>query len=290
MLLLLMQHKIFLYTIMAIVGLSVGSFCNVVIHRLPIMLHAMWRKESFEFLQQEATALLKKPFNLFVPRSQCQHCQRIIPALCNIPVISFLLLRGKCHKCHAKISWRYPAVELLCGIATLFVAYYFGISWQMAAVTVLTWGLIILVGIDFEHQLLPDSISLSLLWLGLLASACNLFTTPENAIYGAVFGYSSLWLIAKMFKLIRKQDGMGHGDFKLLAVFGAWLGWQVLPTILFIAAIAGSIVGVTMILRRKQSIATPISFGPYLAAAGWLMFFAGEKIILWPQHLIFIHS
>jgi len=271
------------YLIIALLGLGVGSFCNVVIYRLPIMLNRSWLMECSELLaqkQNQSTSHFSKTFNLLLPRSHCPKCNAQITFWQNIPLLSYIFLHGRCAKCHKKISWRYPLVELLCCGVTLFVFYYFGISLKTLALLPLSWALIVLVFIDFEQQLLPDNIVLPLLWLGLLVNAYDLFTTPKNAILGALFGYCSLWLIAKIFKLIRKREGMGHGDFKLLALFGAWfgLGWQ-LPMILFLSALIGSVVGISLILCSKHRYSVPIPFGPYLAVVGWIMFFMNSNLI-----------
>lgn len=284
-LLLLLSHKLYFYIIIAILGLAVGSFCNVVIYRLPIMLHDSWHKECLSFLKQESTTIAKI-FNLFVPRSHCPKCQQKVPAWHNIPLLSYLILRGKCHQCNKTISWRYPLVEILSCILSLIIAYRFGPSWQTAAIMVLTWALLILVFIDFSHQLLPDSITLGILWLGLLVNTFHLFTTPEQAILGAIFGYGSLWIVAKTFKLIRKQEGMGHGDFKLLALFGAWLGWEFLPAIILLSSLIGIVVGIALIVSRKHKYSSPMPFGPYLAIAGWIMFFCGQNIFSWYRILL----
>jgi leader peptidase (prepilin peptidase)/N-methyltransferase len=256
----------------SVLGLLVGSFLNVVIYRLPIMLKREWEQDCSEYLKQTAPSKCKG-FNLIIPRSHCPKCKIQISWWQNIPVVSYILLYGKCSHCRNIIHWRYPIVELLSCLATLLVALYFGISIQTLSLLILTWMLIAAVFIDIDHLLLPDSITLPLIWLGLLLNSEHIFVTPENAIIGAVSGYLFLWSIAYIFKLIRKVEGMGYGDFKLLAVFGAWLGWQILPVILFAAALIGGASGLIFILHKKKQFAEPIPFGPYLAVSGWLAFF-----------------
>jgi len=282
---LLATQKLYFYITIAVLGLAVGSFCNVVIYRLPIMLHNLWHDECLDFLKQKFPAKAKI-FNLFTPRSHCANCKQQISMWQNIPLLSYVLLRGKCSNCQEKISWRYPLVEVLSCVLSLAVAYKFGCSWQTAAGLLLTWILLMLVFIDFSHQLLPDSLTLGLLWLGLFANAFHLFVSPEQAIFGAICGYSSLWLIATAFKFLRKQEGMGHGDFKLLAMFGAWMGWQVLPAIVFISALVGLLIGISLIVCRKHKYSAPMPFGPYLALAGWMVFFLGPNFFTWYKFLL----
>ena len=261
-------------------GLLVGSFLNVVIYRLPIMLQREWEQDCSEYLKQ--TAPIKyKIFNLMTPRSHCPKCNIQISWWQNIPVISYILLHGKCSHCQTTIHWRYPITELLGCLTALLVAIHFGISIQTLSLLILTWALIAAVFIDLDHLLLPNNITLPLTWLGLLLNINHTFATPENAIIGATSGYLCLWSIAHIFKLIRKVEGMGYGDFKLLAVFGAWLGWQTLPLILFAAALIGGTNGLILILSKKNQFTKPIPFGPYLAISGWLAFFYGQNILNW---------
>jgi leader peptidase (prepilin peptidase) / N-methyltransferase len=268
-------------------GIAIGSFLNVVIYRLPIMLKNAWEQECRQYLKQIAPPFHEKIFNLFLPRSHCPNCKALIPFWANIPIISFFALKGKCYKCAANIAWRYPSVELLTGIASFLVAYHFGVTLQAAALLILTWGLITITLIDLEHMLIPDDISLALLWLGLLLNAStNLFTHAEYAIFGAMAAYASLWLIAYIFKLIRKIEGMGHGDFKLFAIFGAWFGVKMLLPIILIAALTGSIVAIAAILCKKHHFQKPLPFGPFLAFAGWLTIFFGDKLLAWYQSLL----
>ena len=264
-------------------GLIIGSFLNVIIYRLPIMLLHEWRKNC-----SEPTEPTSPVVNLATPRSHCPKCSALIPWQQNIPIISYILLKGKCKHCQTIIHWRYPIIELLSCLTAILVALYFGVSIKTLAILILTWALIAAVFIDFDYQLLPDNITLSLIRLGLLLNTQYIFTTPENAIIGAASGYLSLWFIAYIFKLIRKVDGMGYGDFKLLAAFGAWLGWQLLPMILFVASLVGSIIGLALVLSKKNQFMKPIPFGPYLAIAGWLAFFGGQNILHW--YLYIFHT
>ncbi len=262
-----------------LLGLIVGSFLNVIIHRLPIMLEQDWRVQCLEFLgQQEDSAGEKPPLTLSKPRSRCPHCNHQIKVIENIPLISYLFLRGRCSGCGASISIRYPLIELLTCLLSLAVAWRFGISSQTAAALLLTWALITLSMIDFDHKLLPDSITLPLLWLGLLLSLWGIFTTPESAIVGAVAGYLALWSVFQLFKLITGKEGMGFGDFKLLALFGGWLGWQYLPQIIMLSSLIGAIIGLTLVLLRGRDRNVPIPFGPYLAIAGWISLLWGDRI------------
>ena len=251
----------------ALFGLIVGSFLNVVIHRLPVMLEQEWRMEYAVSLGQPAPEVQR--FDLVVPRSRCPTCGHAITALENVPLLSYLVLRGRCSACHAPISPRYPAVELLTGLLSGWVAWHFGLGWQAAGALALTWGLIAMAGIDLETQLLPDRLTLPMLWLGLLFNLGGTFTDLRSAVIGAMAGYLSLWSIYHVFRLLTGKEGMGYGDFKLLALLGAWLGWQVLPVVVFLSAIVGAAVGISMLSLKRLQRDTPIPYGPYLAAAGW---------------------
>ena len=261
-----------------LVGLAVGSFLNVVAYRLPIMLDRSWRNECKELLELESTDKETERFNLSHPHSRCPHCGHRITALENIPVLSYLFLRGRCSECSQSISPRYPVVEAATGILTLVVAWHFGFSWQTAAALPLTWSLIALSLIDFDHQLLPDSIVLPLVWTGLLLSLFSVFSEPQAAIIGAAAGYLSLWGVFQLFKLLTGKEGMGYGDFKLLALFGAWLGWQYLFQVILISSLVGALVGIALIIFRGRDRTIPIPFGPYLATAGWISLLWGEQI------------
>ena len=260
-----------------VLGLLVGSFLNVVIHRLPIMMQRDWQAQAREFLQlPEAPA--GAAFNLFLPHSHCPHCDHEIRPWENIPLISWLALRGKCSSCKAPISKRYPLVELLCGVLSGFVAWHFGFSWEAGAMLLLTWGLLAMSMIDVDHQLLPDSLVLPLLWLGLIINSFGLFTSLSEALWGAVAGYLALWSVYWLFKLVTGKEGMGYGDFKLLAMLGAWGGWQVLPLTILLSSVVGAVLGTIMLRMQKAENGTPIPFGPYLAIAGWVALLWGDRI------------
>lgn len=265
----------------AILGLLVGSFLNVVIHRLPKILEREWQAQCAELLEQTAPSAGLPTFNLVTPRSRCPVCGHGITAVENIPLISYLALRGRCRKCGTRISARYPAVELLCGLLTGAVAWNFGFGLTAAGAMMLTWALIALSFIDFEHTLLPDNITLPFLWVGLGFNFFDVFTSLESAVLGAVAGYLALWSVYHLFKLLTGKEGMGYGDFKLLAVLGAWLGWQVLPVIILVSSIVGACVGLSLIALRSHDRDIPIPFGPYLAVAGWIAMLWGHDLIAW---------
>ena len=267
------------------VSLLIGSFLNVVIYRLPLMMEREWRDQCAEILEHDPPPETEK-FNLLVPRSRCSNCGALISALQNVPVVSYLILRGRCSHCSTLIGWRYPFVEFFTACCCALVAHHFGLGWEAAAAILLTYGLIALSGIDFDTQLLPDSIVLPLLWLGLLMSlahpqpgAMTLFVEPTAAIVGAAAGYLILWTVATLFRFATGRIGMGNGDFKLLALFGAWLGWEMLPLIILLSAGVGSVVGVSLIVFRGRDRQIPIPFGPYLAAAGWIAMLYGDGLM-----------
>lgn len=262
--------------VFAILGLVVGSFLNVVIYRLPVMMQRSWESQCQELLELEQTP--RERFDLLKPDSRCPHCGTAIGPLENIPVLSYLLQRGRCKHCNGPISVRYPLVELLTALLSGITAWHFGFGWAALFAVVLTWALIAMSFIDFDHQLLPDDITLPFLWLGMLLSLFGLFTNTSSAIIGAVAGYLSLWLVYQVFKLATGKEGMGYGDFKLFALFGAWLGWQTLPLILLLSSLVGAAVGITLILFRGRDRQLPIPFGPYLAAAGWIALLWGNEI------------
>lgn len=259
-----------------LVGLLVGSFLNVVIHRLPIMLQRSWRAQCAELEGGEAAAC--DTFNLMVPGSRCPRCGHPISAIENIPLLSYLIQKGACRHCRAPIALRYPLVEAASGLLTAAVAWHFGYGLPALAAMFLTWTLIALTAIDFDHQLLPDDITLPVLWLGLLLNLFGTFTDLRSALIGAVAGYLSLWAVFHLFRLLTGKEGMGYGDFKLLALLGAWLGWQMLPLIVLLSSLVGALVGVGLILLRGHDRNIPIPFGPYLAAAGWLTLMWGGEI------------
>ncbi|NLU13156.1 MAG: prepilin peptidase [Gammaproteobacteria bacterium] len=259
------------------VGLLIGSFLNVVIYRLPKMLMRDWRMQAREVLDlpEQADA---EPFNLILPNSSCPHCGHEIKPWENIPLVSWLLLRGKCSGCKKAISIRYPLVELACGLFSAVIAWQFGVSWEALAMLVLTWGLLSMSLIDADHQILPDVLVLPLLWLGLILNSFGFFTSLSDALWGAVIGYMSLWSIFWLFKLITGKEGMGYGDFKLLALIGAWGGWQVLPLTILLSSVLGAVIGIIILRLQRNGYNKPIPFGPYLAAAGWLALIWGEQI------------
>lgn len=262
----------------AILGLLVGSFLNVVIYRVPKMLDRDWREQCCELLGQGSPES-EPTFNLVTPNSTCPHCGHAIRPWENIPVVSYLFLRGKCSACRGPISLRYPIIELVTGLLSLFVVYHFGVNTTGLAVLVLTWSLIALTMIDIDTQLLPDNITLPLLWLGLIANHFGMFVSLGDALWGAIAGYLSLWTVYWLFKIVTGKEGMGFGDFKLLAALGAWMGWQMLPIIVLMSSLVGAVIGISMIVLRGRDRNIPIPFGPYLAIAGWLTLLWGEAIM-----------
>jgi leader peptidase (prepilin peptidase) / N-methyltransferase len=276
-----------------VLGLTIGSFLNVIIYRLPIMLDREWRLQAADLLQPasaavpaSATPAVPERFTLSTPRSACPNCKAPIKAWQNVPVVSWLVLRGRCASCKAKISVRYPVVELATGILSAWVAWHFGFGAAAGCALVVTWTLIALTGIDIDYQLLPDNLTLPLMWAGLLA-AVVLGSTPgvalpvsaTDAIIGATAGYVSLWLVFHAFKLVTGKEGMGYGDFKLFAALGAWLGWKVLPLVIILSAATGAVLGILMIALRGRDRSAPMPFGPYLAAAGWLAMMYGDSLV-----------
>lgn len=262
----------------ALLGLMVGSFLNVVIHRLPLMMEREWRSECAMLLGTDVVEESTKKFNLVVPRSRCPTCSHEITALENIPILSYLVLGGKCRACKTPISVRYPLIEFLSGISAIVVANHLGFGPAAACALVLSWSLLALAAIDIDTQLLPDAITLPLLWAGLIANHFHVFVSLDDAVLGAIFGYLSLWAVFWIFKLTTGKDGMGYGDFKLLALLGAWLGWQVLPVIVVLASIVGACFGISLIVFSSHDKSKPIPFGPYLAAAGWITLLWGGEI------------
>jgi len=261
-----------------IFGLMVGSFLNVVIYRLPRMMELEWQRNCTELQGQEIQPSEASTFNLIVPRSACPKCGHRISALENIPILSFLFLKAKCRRCKTPISIRYPLVELLTGLLIGLVSWKFGCSSIALAAWVLCFALIALSFIDFDTHLLPDSITLPLVWTGILFNLNGGFIDIHSSIIGAVAGYLSLWSVYWLFKLITGKEGMGYGDFKLLAAIGAWFGWQLLPAVILLSSIAGSIIGIGMILLAKHGRNIPIPFGPYLALGGIAALFFGPQL------------
>lgn len=263
-----------------ILGLLVGSFLNVVIHRLPKMINAEYKAQVDEFIKSDEykSASSQGKINLMVPRSRCPHCGHQITALENIPIISYLFLRGRCSECKTPISKRYPIVEFVTGILSLYVIYHFGVNWQGAAALIFTWCLIALTLIDYDTYYLPDSITLPLFWLGLIVNYYGFFTDFSSAFWGGIFGYMSLWLLNQGYKLLRGQDGMGGGDFKLLALLGAWMGWQMLIQIALFSSLVGAVIGISLMFIKNRDKNHHIPYGPYLAIAGWIAFLFGDEI------------
>lgn len=262
----------FLITSLALFSLLLGSFFTVLVYRLPLILQQQWRKNYQQFLSEENPSQLnEKTFNIFLPFSHCPNCQEYLTILQKIPLLSYFFLKRRCAYCQIRIPFFYPLIEIITLISSLIVIERFGISFQTLAALILTWGLLILAFIDFEHKILPDIITFPLLWCGLLSSTMQFFVSPEAAILGACFAYLFLYLLAKCYQLVAKIKPMGEGDFKCFALLGAWLGIKALPCILFLASVLGSIVGLVLYLSNKASLRKGIAFGPYLALSGWLV-------------------
>jgi leader peptidase (prepilin peptidase)/N-methyltransferase len=280
-----MQSQLWFYlTTVGLVSLCVGSFLNVVIYRLPLMMQREWQSECRLLLEDELNTNQAKPkntsepFNLVKPNSTCPKCKTAIKPWQNIPIISWLILKGKCASCSNPISIRYPAVEAVTALLSLVVAYTFGATEQALLYIVITWALVALTFIDIDHMLLPDQLTLPLVWLALIAAVAGITITPSDAIMGAAFGYLSLWSVFWLFKLLTGKEGMGYGDFKLLALFGALLGWQSLLTIILLSSVVGAIIGIALLSIQGKDKATPIPFGPYLAIAGWITLLWGNQL------------
>ncbi|BFL85919.1 A24 family peptidase [Shewanella baltica] len=275
---------------------TIGSFLNVVIHRFPVMMKREWQQECNQYLQEYHEDIVKKigieqlnkpidtfpeKYNLVVPGSACPKCKTSIKPWHNLPLLGWLMLKGKCAACHAPISARYPIIEFITGLLIATLAWHFGPSWQFVFASILTFVLVALTGIDLDEMLLPDQMTLPLLWLGLIINLNHTFASPTDAIIGAAAGYLSLWSIFWLFKILTGKEGMGYGDFKLLAVFGAWLGWQMLPLVILLSSLVGAVVGITMIVSKRLKQGNPIPFGPYIAAAGWIALLFGQQIVDW---------
>ena len=282
----LQQDLTFFVVSTFVLGLLVGSFLNVVIYRLPVIFKREWRQDCCHYLEENYAAKIQlntenepeEPFNLIKPDSTCPNCGHRIRAWENIPLISYLFLKAKCSQCKTPISVRYPLIELLSAILAAICAWHFGFSLAALAAMFLTWALISLAMIDYDTQYLPDQITLPFLWAGLILNLDHTFVDIESAIIGAIAGYLVLWTVHHSFKLITKKEGMGHGDFKLLALFGAWMGWQHLPAIIIFSSLVGSIIGITLIFLKRHKREIPIPFGPYLAIAGWIVLIWGKEI------------
>jgi len=278
LMMLMEQLPALVYGLVTLLGVLVGSFLNVVIYRLPIMMAREWKNECAEYFPETNLQTEQGTFNLVIPRSRCPECNHLIGSSENIPLLSWLIQKGRCKHCACKISKRYPSIELLTGVLSLWVAYVIPFGWPLLFALVFTWVLISLTFIDFDTMLLPDQITLPLLWFGLLININGTFTGLTDAVLGAAFGYLSLWSIYWIFKLLTGKEGMGYGDFKLLAALGAWFGWQALPLIILISSFAGAIIGIAVILASKEKQSRPMPFGPYLAIAGWIYLAYGEPL------------
>lgn len=266
------------YGLIIFVGLAFGSFLNVVIYRLPLMMENEWREQCHEFLELGDAANDQPVLSLALPASACPKCGHKIRFWENIPVISYILLRGKCSQCAQKISPEYPLVEAATAALCVVIAQHFGVSWQTLLGLVFTWTLVALTMIDFHKQLLPDNLTLPLLWLGIICALFNLYVDLESAVIGAIAGYLALWSVYQLFRLLTGKEGMGFGDFKLLAALGAWMGWKMLPLIIILSSFVGAVIGIAMIVFARHDRRVPIPFGPYLAIAGWIAFIWGESI------------
>ena len=273
----LYQQTFFLVSIAVIFGLLAGSFINVVIHRLPRMMERQWRAECAEIAGTPAPAA-EAPYNLVVPRSACPQCGHRITALENIPIASYIALGGKCSACSKPISPRYPIVETLVGVLSGYIAWRYGLSAAMFGAFLFAGAMVALAFIDLDTFFLPDNITLPLLWAGLLLNTAGVFTDLRSAIFGAVAGYLALWSVYWVFKLVTGKEGMGYGDFKLLAAIGAWLGWKMLPLVILLSSLVGAVVGICLIAFARHGRNVPIPFGPYLAAAGLIALFWGETL------------
>lgn len=275
------QYPWLYFCLLGLFALLIGSFLNVVIHRLPIMMEKEWQSEYQAYFHPDKETQEQNTYNLFLPGSACPHCGHQITAIENIPVISWLWQKGKCTGCGKRISIRYPLVELFTAALTVIVGVYYEPGWSLLGAIILTWCLVSLTFIDIDKLLLPDQITLPLLWLGLLLNINHTFVTLEDAVIGAIAGYLILWCLYWIFKLLTGKEGMGYGDFKLLAAFGAWLGWQSLPLILLLSSLVGAVIGITLIAIKKHQHEKPIPFGPYLAIAGWISLIWGNAIADW---------
>lgn len=279
---LLKGNTAFFLTIVGLFSLLVGSFLNAAIYRIPIMLQQGWREECEDFFGGDNVDQDQdkgKKFNLFVPRSQCPHCGHMITAIENIPVISYLFLRGKCSSCKTGISAQYPLIEIFTAAVSVFIAWKFGVTWQALAALFFTWTLITLSLIDAKTMLLPDNMTIPLMWLGIAVNYHHIFVDLQSSVLGAMIGYLSLWSLFHVFRLITGKEGMGYGDFKILAAIGAWGGWQILPFTIFAASFVGAIVGIALIVIQNKKESQPIPFGPWLALAGFIGFIWRDEIL-----------
>ncbi|MCF6440027.1 A24 family peptidase [Pseudoalteromonas luteoviolacea] len=288
---LMQQQPWFFLLSVGLVSTCIGSFLNVVIYRLPVMMETEWKSECKVILgQQESNdnnaQTNSKSFNLITPRSTCPSCSTQIKVQHNIPILSWLFLKGRCANCDTPISVRYPSIEMLTAISSLWVAWHFGATSLSLLYILITWGLIALIFIDIDKMLLPDQITQPMLWLALLSAAVGYTIAPVDALWGAALGYLSLWSVYWLFKLLTGKEGMGYGDFKLLAIFGALLGWEAIITIILLSSVVGAVIGSVQLSVQGKDKATPIPFGPYLAIAGWLCLFYGESLKSWYLNLL----
>lgn len=267
-----------------VLGLLIGSFLNVVIHRLPRMMEREWQCQCAELRGEEPPR--DEPLSLLRPRSRCPACGHGITALENIPILSWLFLRGRCSACQSPISARYPLVEAITALLSAYAAVHFGFGWAAAGALILIWSLIALTCIDFDTTYLPDAITLPLLWCGLLFNLDAVYADLPSAVIGAAAGYLSLWSVYWLFKLLTHKEGMGYGDFKLLAALGAWLGWQLLPLVILLSSVVGAVIGILLIVAAKRGRNVPIPFGPYLATAGLIALFWGQEITRYYLRLV----
>jgi leader peptidase (prepilin peptidase)/N-methyltransferase len=275
----LTQNPSLFLTATAILGLLIGSFLNVVILRLPARMEAEWKTQCRELLELDDEPGEQPPAGILWDRSRCRHCGHTIRAHENIPLLSYLILRGRCSACGERISPRYPAVEAVTAVLFVTIAWHFGPTYQCAAALLMTGFLVSLAGIDLDHQLLPDQMTLPLLWIGLLLSLDGLFVGPTTSIIGAAAGYLILWTVYQMFRLLTGKEGMGYGDFKLMAALGAWLGWQMLPLIVLLSSVLGAVTGLALMALRRHRKGQPMPFGPFIASAGWIALVWGEDIV-----------
>lgn len=279
----LKTNTTFFLTVVGLFSLLVGSFLNAAIYRIPIMLQREWREECEDFIGGEDSENSNREttnnFNLFVPRSQCPNCGHMITALENVPVISYLFLKGKCSSCKTHISIQYPLIEVLTALLSVFIAWKIGFGWQILATLVFFWTLITLALIDAKTMLLPDNLTLPLMWLGIAVNYNHLFVDLQSSVLGAMIGYMSLWSLFQVFRLVTGKEGMGFGDFKILAAIGAWGGWQILPFTIFVASLLGAVIGILMMLIQRQKESQPIPFGPWLALAGFMGFVWRDEVI-----------
>jgi leader peptidase (prepilin peptidase) / N-methyltransferase len=273
---LLQTNPVFFISLCTTIGLVVGSFLNLIIFRLPKMMEREWDQQCSELRDETIEPL--PTLNLAKPRSECPHCKHKITALENIPIISYLALRGRCSQCNTSISLRYPIMEALTGIISGFIAWHFGYGFITVAAFIFVWSMIALAFIDLDTQLLPDDITLPLLWIGLLINLGNGFTDINSAVIGATSGYLFLWLIYWCFKITTGKEGMGYGDFKLLAVIGAWFGWKILPLVILFSSLVGAVIGIGLIIVAKHKRDAPIPFGPYLVGGGLIALFWGDQL------------